>query len=78
MDDPAIPRILSRPEHPISRKDIDPDALRVLSRLHQHGFTAYLVEDASAIFFWERHRKTSMWLRMPIPGKSGTFSAIPA
>jgi len=43
MDDPAIPRILSRPEHPISRKDIDPDALRVLSRLHQHGFTAYLV-----------------------------------
>ena len=43
MDQPAIPRILSRQEHPISRKTIDPDALKVLYRLHQHGFIAYLV-----------------------------------
>ena len=39
----AAPRILSRPEHIISRKDIDPDALKVLYRLKNHGFVAYLV-----------------------------------
>jgi poly(A) polymerase len=43
MDQPAIPWILPRQEHPISRKIIDPDALKVLYRLHQHGFIAYLV-----------------------------------
>ena len=43
MDEPASPRILSRKEHPISRKSIDPDALRILYRLHNHGFMAYLV-----------------------------------
>src|SRR6187455_3112922 len=36
-------RILSRPEHVVSRKDIDPDALKVLYRLKNHGFVAYLV-----------------------------------
>lgn len=39
----TLPRILSRPEHPISRGYIDPDALRVLYRLHRAGFKAYLV-----------------------------------
>jgi poly(A) polymerase len=39
----TIPRVLSRPEHPISRGYIDPDALRVLYRLHRAGFKAYLV-----------------------------------
>ncbi len=39
----APPLILARQEHPISRKSIDPDALRVLYRLHHHGFGAYLV-----------------------------------
>ncbi len=43
MEQAVLPRILPRPEHPISRKDIDPEALRILSRLHHHGFTAYLV-----------------------------------
>ena len=43
MEQPITPRILSRSEHPISRKDIDPDALGVLYRLHHHGFAAYLV-----------------------------------
>ena len=43
MDEPVLPRIVPRPEHPISRKDIDPDALKILYRLHHHGFTAYLV-----------------------------------
>ena len=37
------PRILQRPEHTVSRKDIDPDALKVLYRLKNHGFLGYLV-----------------------------------
>src|SRR5262245_17647639 len=36
-------RILPRAEHVLSRKDIDPDALKVLYRLKNNGFTAYLV-----------------------------------
>jgi poly(A) polymerase len=39
----VAPRILSRPEHIISRKNIDPDALKVLYRLKKHGFISYLV-----------------------------------
>src|SRR5687768_15331267 len=37
------PVIVPRAEHAISRKEIDPDALRVLYRLHQNGYLAYLV-----------------------------------
>jgi poly(A) polymerase len=37
------PRVVPRAEHPISRRDIDPDALRVLYRLRQFNHTAYLV-----------------------------------
>jgi poly(A) polymerase len=40
---PAAPRVLPRAEHPISRKDISPNALKVLYRLHQRGHKAYLV-----------------------------------
>jgi poly(A) polymerase len=36
-------RIVPRAEHTISRRDIDPDALKVLNRLRQHNYTAYLV-----------------------------------
>jgi poly(A) polymerase len=39
----VAPRILSRPEHIISRKNVDPDALKVLYRLKNNGFVAYLV-----------------------------------
>jgi poly(A) polymerase len=39
----VAPRILSRPEHNISRKNIDPEALKVLYRLKHGGFVAYLV-----------------------------------
>jgi poly(A) polymerase len=35
--------IIPRAQHNISRKNIDPDALKVLYRLHNHGFLAYLV-----------------------------------
>ena len=37
------PVIIPRADHPISRRDIDPDALRVLQRLQAHGHVAYLV-----------------------------------
>ena len=37
------PAVYSRREHCISRKDIDPDALKVLYRLSGLGYTAYLV-----------------------------------
>jgi poly(A) polymerase len=37
------PVIIPRSEHPISRRDIDPDALKVLYRLQQFNHTAYLV-----------------------------------
>jgi len=37
------PVIVPRAQHPISRRDIDPDALRVLHRLNEHKHTAYLV-----------------------------------
>ena len=37
------PVIISRSEHAISRKQIDPDALKVLYRLHQNDYVAYLV-----------------------------------
>jgi poly(A) polymerase len=39
----VLPVVVPRAEHPISRRDIDPDALRVLYRLHEHHFVAYLV-----------------------------------
>jgi poly(A) polymerase len=37
------PTIVPRSAHTISRRDIDPDALKVLYRLHEHHFVAYLV-----------------------------------
>ena len=37
------PVVYKRSEHCISRKNIDPDALKVLYRLSQLGYTAYLV-----------------------------------
>ncbi len=40
------PVILDRGRHRISRRDIDPDALKVLYRLSAHGFTAFLVGGA--------------------------------
>jgi poly(A) polymerase len=40
------PVILARSSHAISRKDIDPDALKVLYRLSRNGYKAYLVGGA--------------------------------
>jgi poly(A) polymerase len=43
---PALPRIVARDAHGISRKDISANALRVLYRLREGGFAAYLVGGA--------------------------------
>jgi poly(A) polymerase len=37
------PVVVARQGHPISRRQIDPDALKVLYRLNEHEYTAYLV-----------------------------------
>ena len=37
------PKIIPRPEHPISRADIDVEVLKVLYRLHHNGYKACLV-----------------------------------
>jgi len=37
------PRILERSEHPVSRRQISTNALKVLYRLHRSGYKAYLV-----------------------------------
>lgn len=37
------PTIVPRSAHTISRRDVDPDALKVLYRLHEHHYIAYLV-----------------------------------
>src|SRR5919109_1912084 len=37
------PVIVPREEHLISRKKIDPDALKVLYKLHEYNYIAYLV-----------------------------------
>ena len=37
------PTVIARADHPISRSMIDPDALKVLTRLHQYEYRAFLV-----------------------------------
>jgi poly(A) polymerase len=39
----AVPVVVPRAEHAVSRKHIDADALKVLYRLHQNNYAAYLV-----------------------------------
>ena len=51
------PRILSRAEHNISRKNIDEDALKVLYRLRNNGFVAYLVGGGVRDLLLERRPK---------------------
>src|SRR5438874_611965 len=52
-----MPRILPRPEHNVSRKGIDEDALKVLYRLKNHGFKAYLVGGGVRDLLLERKPK---------------------
>src|SRR5436190_18438045 len=51
------PRIVPRAEHPISRRDIDPDALKVLYRLRQFNHVAYLVGGSVRDLLLERTPK---------------------
>ena len=39
----AEPTIVPRSAHSLSRRQVDPDALKVLYRLHEHNYVAYLV-----------------------------------
>ena len=40
---PVEPLVIPRDQHTLSRRDVDPDALKVLYRLKDAGFAAYLV-----------------------------------
>jgi poly(A) polymerase len=51
------PRIVPREEHPLSRRDIDPDALKVLYRLRQFNHIAYLVGGSVRDLLLGRHPK---------------------
>src|SRR3989454_2496854 len=51
------PRTVPRAEHSISRHDIDPDALKVLYRLRQYEYTAYLVGGSVRDLFLGRRPK---------------------
>ena len=51
------PVIVPRAEHPLSRRDVDPDALKVLYRLHESGFDAYLVGGSVRDLLLGRHPK---------------------
>jgi poly(A) polymerase len=51
------PTIVPRAAHAISRRNIDPDALKVLYRLHEHGFIAYLVGGSVRDLLLERRPK---------------------
>jgi poly(A) polymerase len=53
----VTPRIVPRAEHPISRRHIDPDALKVLNRLRQFGHVAYLVGGSVRDLLLERRPK---------------------
>ena len=53
----VAPTIISRADHPISRQQIDPDALKVLYRLRKFSHTAYLVGGGVRDLLLERHPK---------------------
>jgi poly(A) polymerase len=46
VERPAQPVVVTKPGHPISRQDVDPDAQKIIYRLHRLGFTAYLTGGA--------------------------------
>src|ERR671921_2129702 len=51
------PTIVPRAEHHISRRNIDPDALKVLYRLQESGYIAYLVGGSVRDLLLERRPK---------------------
>jgi poly(A) polymerase len=53
----AEPTIVPRSAHTISRRHVDPDALKVLYRLHEHNYIAYLVGGSVRDLLLERRPK---------------------
>src|SRR5215208_3885065 len=53
----TVPMVVPRAGHAISRKDIDPDALKVLYRLQQFNYIAYLVGGSVRDLLLERRPK---------------------
>jgi poly(A) polymerase len=53
----AEPTIVPRSGHRISRRDVDPDALKVLYRLNDHNYIAYLVGGSVRDLLLERRPK---------------------
>lgn len=51
------PVVIPRSEHALSRRDIDSDALKVLYRLHEHDYVAYLVGGSVRDLLLDRHPK---------------------
>lgn len=54
---PASPRVLARPEHSLSRSGISTNALKVLYRLHNAGYQAFLVGGGVRDLLLERQPK---------------------
>src|SRR5687767_3640316 len=57
---PAVmvePTIVPRSAHLLSRRQVDPDALKVLYRLHEHNYVAYLVGGSVRDLLLERRPK---------------------
>ena len=50
-------RILKRSDHQVSRRNIDSDALQVMSRLNRNGYKAYLVGGSVRDLMLGRHPK---------------------
>jgi len=58
MDEKAVPFIVIPAKIiPSPVISIDPDVLKILYRLQNHGFLAYLVAVASGTFSWEKNPK---------------------
>ena len=53
----AAPTTIPRPEHILSRRQIDDDALKVISRLQQHDYETYLVGGGVRDLLLERRPK---------------------
>jgi poly(A) polymerase len=54
---PGAPRVIPRSDHPVSRSEISPNALRVLYRLKEAGFQAFLVGGCVRDIILGRHPK---------------------
>ena len=54
---PGVPRVIPRSDHPVSRSNISPNALRVLYRLKEAGFQAFLVGGCVRDIIVGRHPK---------------------